>query len=82
MLSIAIFLDILLYHYNSDTHVGGSAIYVSNDIKCRQLSQIKVKTDECKDVWVELILDNKETSTVGSVYNELNKNGEVRVTGK
>ena len=49
-----------LYHYNSDTHADGSAIYVSNDIKCRQLLQIKVKTDECEDVWVELTLDNKK----------------------
>ena len=39
-----------LYHYNPDTHADGSAIYVSNDIKCRQLSQIKVKNDEYEDV--------------------------------
>ena len=38
-------LGCTLYHYNSDIHAGGSAIYVSNDIKCRQFSQIKVKTD-------------------------------------
>ena len=61
-----------LYHYNSDTHAGGSAIYVSNDIKCHQLSQIKVKTDECEDVWVELILDNKETLIAGLVYRHPN----------
>ena len=49
---------------------------MSNDIKCRQLSQIKVKTDECEDVWVELTLDNKETLIVESVYrhpNNINK---------
>ena len=61
-----------LYLYNSDTHAGGSAIYVSNDIKCRQLSQIKVKTDQCEDIWVELILGNKETLVVGSVYRHPN----------
>ena len=61
-----------LYYYNSDTYAGGSAIFVSNDIKCHQLSQIKVKTDECEDVWVELILDNKETLIVGSVYRHPN----------
>ena len=61
-----------LYHYNSDTHAGGFAICVSNDIKCRQLSQIKVKADECEDVWVELNLDNNETLIVGSVYRHPN----------
>ena len=61
-----------LYHYNSDTYAGGSAIYMSNDIKCRQFSQIKVKTDECEYVWVELILYNKETLIIGSVYRHPN----------
>ena len=45
---------------------------MSNDTKCCQLSQIKVKTDKCEDVWVELILDNEETSIVGSVYRHPN----------
>ena len=44
-----------LFYYNSKTKAGGSAIYVSDVIKCKQLS-IKISTDGCEDVWGKLCI--------------------------
>jgi len=57
-----------LFYNNAATKDGGSAIYVSNNIKCTQLSQIKLKFDGCENVWVELQLNYNETLIVGTVY--------------
>ena len=65
------FCDIAGYHLfysNSKTRAGGSAIYVTDNIKRQQLSQIKIKTSGCEDVWVEINLEKKESLVVGSVY--------------
>ena len=47
------FCDIAGYHLfycNSKTRAGGSAMYVTENIKCQLLSQIKIKTSGCADV--------------------------------
>ena len=56
------FCDIAGYHLlhcNSKTRAGGSAIYVTDNIKCQQLSPIKIKTDGCEDLWVEINLEKR-----------------------
>ena len=65
------FCDIADYHLlycNSKTRAGGSAIYVTDNIKCQQLSPIKIKTNGCEDLWVEINLENKESLALVSVY--------------
>ena len=57
-----------LYYCNSNTSAGGYAIYVTDNIKCQPLSQMKIKVNGCKDVWVELTLKNNDTLIVGFVY--------------
>ena len=57
-----------LYYCNFNTSAGGSAIYVSDNIKCQPLSKTKIKITDCEDVWVELTLKNSDTLIVGSVY--------------
>ena len=61
-----------LYYCNSNTSVGGSAIYVTENIKCQPLSQTKIKVNGCEDVWVELTLENNDTLIVGSFYKHPN----------
>ena len=71
------------------TRVGGSAIHVSEKLKCQQLPQIKIKSDSCEDVWIEFqsefqsglslsfsldCLDNQESLIVGAVYRPPNDN--------
>ena len=56
-----------LFYCNSKTKTGGSTIYVSDVIKCKQLS-IKINTDGCENVWVELILYQNKPLIVASVY--------------
>jgi len=53
-----------LFYENS----GGSAIYVSDNLKFIQLTEIKFKCHRCEDVWIKLKLINNETLIVGSVY--------------
>ena len=65
------FCDIAGYHLfycNSKTTAGGSAIYVTDNVKCQQLSQIKIKTSGCEDVWVEINLGKKKSLVMGLVY--------------
>ena len=62
-----------LFYCNSKTKAGGSAIYVSDVIECKQLSII-INTDGCEDVWVELTLYQNKSLIVGSVYRHLNYN--------
>ena len=61
-----------LYYCNSKTSAGGSAIYVSDNIKYQPLSKTKIKIKDCEDVWVELTLKNMDTLIVGSVYRHPN----------
>ena len=61
-----------LYYCNSKTSAGGSAIYVSDNIKCQPLSKTKINITNCEDVWVELTLKNNVTLIVGSVYRHPN----------
>ena len=60
-----------LYYRNSNTNAGGSAIYVTDNIKCQPLSQTKMKVNGCEDVWIELTLENNDTLIVDSVYRHL-----------
>ena len=60
------------YYCNSNTSAGGSAIYVSDNIKCQPLSKTKIKITDCEDVWVELTLKNSDTLIVDSVYRHPN----------
>ena len=46
---------------------------MSDVIKCKQLS-IKINTDGCEDVWVELTLYQNKSLIVGSVYRHPNYN--------
>ena len=65
------FCDIAGYHFfycNSKTRAGGSAIYVTDNLKCQQLCQIKIKTSGCEDVWVKINHGKNESLVVGSVY--------------
>ena len=45
---------------------GGSGMYVSRRLKCRQLHQNKINCEGCEDVWVEII--SKTIVMLGSVY--------------
>ena len=49
-----------LYYCKSDSNAGGSAVYVSDGIKSRQLSQLKIKAEQFEYVWVKLILNYKD----------------------
>ena len=57
-----------MYFCNSATRAGGAVIFVRNNLNCRQLTETKIKADECEDVWVDLKLNKSESLTVGSVY--------------
>ena len=57
-----------IYHCNSETKAGGSAIFVSECLKCQELSQTKIKSKGCKDVWVEIVFNKNNSIFVGSVY--------------
>ena len=54
------------FYCNSPTCAGGSGMYVSKRLKCRQLHQNKINCEGCEDVWVEIT--SKTTVIVGSVY--------------
>ena len=54
------------FYCNSPTCAGGSGMYVSKRLKCRQLHQNKINCEGCEDVWVKII--SKTTVIVGSVY--------------
>ena len=69
------FCELLGYNLdfrNSNTSAGGSAIYMSDNIKCQPLSKTKIKITDCKDVWVKLTLKNSGTLIVGSFYRHPN----------
>ena len=57
-----------MYYCNSKTRAGGSATSVTDNINCQQLSQIKIKTNGCEDVWGKINLGKNESLVVGSVY--------------
>jgi len=57
-----------LFYVNSISKAGGSAIYVSDNLKSIQLTDNKLKCNRCEDVWIELKINNNETLIVGSVY--------------
>ena len=57
-----------MYFCNSATRAGGAVIFVRNNLNFRQLTETKIKADECEDVWVELKLNKSESLTVGSIY--------------
>ena len=57
-----------MFYCNSKTRAGGSATYVTNNLKCQQLSQIKIKTSGCEDVWVKINHGENESLVVGLVY--------------
>ena len=61
-----------LYYCNSNTSAGGSAIYVTDNIKCQPSSQTKINVNGCEDVCGELALENNDTLIVGSVYKHPN----------
>ena len=56
-----------LYHYNSKTKAGGSAMLVADCLSSQQL-QIRINSKDCEDVWVKINLSEFKTLTVGSVY--------------
>ena len=64
-----------LFYCNAKTRTGGSAIYVTDNMKCQQLSEIKIKTSGCEDVWVE-INPGKKSLVVGSVYRHPHNDNE------
>ena len=57
-----------LFYCNSNTETGGSTIYVSDDIDCQQLNNVKINIDGFEDVWVKLNLNKNESLIVGAVY--------------
>ena len=57
-----------LYHRNSKTKAGGSAIFVSERLKCQEMSQTKIKSKGCEDAWVEIVFIKNTSLIVGSVY--------------
>ena len=65
------FCDIAGYHLfycNLKTRANGYAIYVTDNIKCQKLSQIKIKSSGCQDVWVKTNLGKNKSFVMGSVY--------------
>ena len=48
-----------LYHCNSETKAGDSAIFVSERLKCQEMLQTKIKSKGCEDVWVEIVFNKK-----------------------
>ena len=61
-----------LYYCNSNTSAGGSAIYVTDNIKRQPLSHTKIKVNGCEDVWVKLTLENNDILIVDSVCRHPN----------
>ena len=57
-----------LYHCNSETKAGGSAIFVSECLKCQEMLQTKIKLKGWEDVWVEIVFNKNISLVVGSVY--------------
>ena len=56
-----------LFYCNLNTKAFGSAIYVFDEVKTKQMS-IKIVTDGCEDVWVKLTSNQQKSVIVRSVY--------------
>ena len=57
-----------LYHCNSETKAGGSAIFVFKRSICQEMLQTKIKSRGCEDVWVKIVFNKNTSLIVGSVY--------------
>ena len=64
----AISLGYRLFYCKSKTKAGGSAIYVSDDIDCQQLDNVKIKVDGYEDIWLKLNFNRNESLIVGAIY--------------
>ena len=56
-----------IFYCNSKTKAGGTAIFVADRLKCFQITNIKLKSNSCDDVWVEIGLDKNESLIVGCI---------------
>ena len=57
-----------IFYCNSKTKAGGTAIFVADRLKRFQITNIKLKSNSCEDVWVEIDLDKNESLIVGCIY--------------
>ena len=57
-----------IFYYNSKTKAGGTAIFVADRLKRFRITSIKLKSNSCEDVWVEIGLDKNESLLVGCIY--------------
>ena len=57
-----------IFYCNAKTKAGGTAIFVADRLKCFQITTIKLKSNSCEDVWVEIGLDKNESLIVGCIY--------------
>ena len=56
-----------IFYCNSKTKAGGTAIFLADSLKCFQIN-IKLKSNSCEDVWVEIGLDKNKSLIVGCIY--------------
>ena len=53
---------------SSCSRAGGVGIYVFNSICCHELDSFRMHLKGCEDIWIEVILSDKSTLVIGSVY--------------
>ena len=69
ILVIASYLDIAYFTAIQKPKAGGTAIFVADRLKCFQITNIKLKSNSCEDVWVEIGVDKTNLLLLG-VFTE------------
>ena len=62
--------DYTLYFNNSPTSAGGTAIFVSDSLECVENSSLHINVENCDDVWVDIALCYRNSSTLNRRFSE------------
>ena len=63
-----------LFYHNSPTRAGGAAIFVSNTLKCAELTYLKLNVSLCEEIWVEVSSSSNENVIIGTMYRQPSSN--------
>ena len=56
------------YSYNFHSKAGGAGIFVSDKLHCLHLPTVKIKSEDCEDVWIKVTTRDNNSLIIGSVY--------------
>ena len=56
------------YNYNSHSKAGGAGIFVSDKLHCLHLATVKIKSENCEDVWIKVTTRYNNSLIIGSGY--------------